>query len=854
MTLLIACSIASCGNTPSGPATPDSGSENAGFNTGKVTLTSAYSKAQDLGFEGTLEEFIEMISGKDGKDGVGIEEVKINNDGELTVVLSSGEIINCGNVKGADGADGITPTFRVEDGVLKVSYDNGKNWTTLANIQGADGANGTNGTDGKDGATPVLKVENGVLFASYDKGVSWSSLGVVKGEDGENGANGENGTNGTNGTNGITPEFKIESGELFVSYDKGVSWSSLGVVKGEDGENGANGANGTNGTNGTNGITPEFKIENGELFVSYDKGESWSSLGVVKEENGANGANGTNGKDGATIEKVEFDEEGRLVITLTNGTVLDPVELPKKEEHVHTFGDWINYAGNLNISCENRLFYRICTECKIIEWQSGSYEHHTFVTKTIAATCTAIGYDERTCTICGAVEILNETPVLGHVYPEHYAFDAEYHWKECTACGEANAKEAHIMEGEICIVCDPSVQPTEGILYEASLDGTYAEVLGYSGTATNIRIADKYMGLPVQNICNSAFRANQNITGVVIPDSVTSIGEGAFRNCSSLTSVVIGDSVTSIGERAFESCESLTSLVIGDSVTSIGSTAFLNCSSLASVVIPDSVTSIGWSAFLCCWSLTSVVIPDSVTSIGSDAFYGCSSLTSVTFDSGCAASVESSAFGGCSSALYTEYEFGKYIGDSNNPYQILIGLTNSNFTTYTIHKDTQIIASDVFKSCNRLTNISIPDSVTSISGYAFYDCGSLTSVVIGDSVTSIENEAFCNCSSLTSVVIPDSVTSIGNEAFCNCSSLTSVVIGDSVPSIGDEAFRNCSSLTSVVIPDSVTSIGSDAFYGCSSINDVYFTGTEEEWDNIVLEGGNQYLTDATIHLGYVPKE
>ena len=175
------------------------------------------------------------------------------------------------------------------------------------------------------------------------------------------------------------------------------------------------------------------------------------------------------------------------------------------------------------------------------------------------------------------------------------------------------------------------MEPTEGIIYDISDDGTYAAVVGYEGSATKIKIADTYEGLPVKVIYSKAFYENKTITSVIIPDSVTSIGDSAFYSCDSLTSVVIGDSVTSIGNSAFSGCSSLSSIVIPDSVTSIGYAAFYDCSSLTSVVIGDSVTSIGDGAFINCYRLTSIVIPDSVTSIGEYAFYYCSNLEDVYY-------------------------------------------------------------------------------------------------------------------------------------------------------------------------------------------------------------------------------
>ena len=265
----------------------------------------------------------------------------------------------------------------------------------------------------------------------------------------------------------------------------------------------------------------------------------------------------------------------------------------------------------------------------------------------------------------------------------------------------------------------------------------------------------------------SKFIGCRSLTSLVIPDSVTNIGDYAFEGCGSLSSLVLPDGVTSIGKCAFRECGSLSSLVLPDGVTNIGGNAFADCKSLRSVVIPNSVTSIGGGAFGGCKSLHSVVIPDSVTSIGDYAFSGCSALSSVV------------------------------IPDS-----------------------VSCIGNRAFSGCTSLSSLVIPDGVTSVGKYAFYDCSSLSSLVIPDSVTSIGFYAFRGCSSLSSLVIPDSVTSIGDEAFGYCTSLTSLVISDGVSSIGGGAFWGCKSLADIVIPNSVTSIGDCAFGGCNFPNDI----------------------------------
>lgn len=158
-----------------------------------------------------------------------------------------------------------------------------------------------------------------------------------------------------------------------------------------------------------------------------------------------------------------------------------------------------------------------------------------------------------------------------------------------------------------------------------------------------------------------------------------------------------------------------------------------------------------------------------------------------------------------------------------------------------------------------ITAVNIPYGVTSIGDSTFRGCSSLASITIPDSVTSIGYEAFFNCSSLASITIPYGLTSIGNSTFSGCTKLTSITIPDSVTSFGMWAFNGCTKLTNITIPDSVTSFKFATFSGCTALKDIYYTGTEEQW-NAISKGdgwnsgmGSNVSGGTKIHYNYVPE-
>jgi hypothetical protein len=259
-------------------------------------------------------------------------------------------------------------------------------------------------------------------------------------------------------------------------------------------------------------------------------------------------------------------------------------------------------------------------------------------------------------------------------------------------------------------------------------------------------------------------QTNQYIKGVILPESIESIGDNAFRGCRYLVSLNIPEGVTGIGDHAFYDCRGLDSIAIPEGVTGIGDYAFQNCYGLVSIAIPESVTSIGKGAFQNCSGLVgSFDIPEGITTIADSAFYGCSGLTSID-----------------------------------------------------IPDDVTDIGASAFRGCAGLTSIVIPDGVTSIEAFTFYGCTGLTSIDIPVDVTGIGTYAFAG-SGLVSLTITGSVTSIGNYAFQNCAGLAEVSfeLGTDPLIINASAniFSGCTGIGTLVFADTRVGLSGNPFPG-----------------------------------------
>ena len=333
-------------------------------------------------------------------------------------------------------------------------------------------------------------------------------------------------------------------------------------------------------------------------------------------------------------------------------------------------------------------------------------------------------------------------------------------------------------------------------------------------------------GLPV--IYGSTFSRSGIVGDLVIPASVTEIGNNAFSSCTGLTGeLVISEGVTSIGNEAFRDCSNLTgNLVIPDSVTSLGNGVFRGCSHFSSLTLSGSLQLIPDNAFRDCSGFRgNLVIPESVKEVKSYAFFGDSGFDGTLTIGDSVQAIRDGAFYNCSGLTGDLVIPDNVTSIGNVAFQGCKGMRG----TLSLGSSLITIGDNAFKDCSGFTDaLVIPDSVVSLGEGAFYNARGFSGfLTLSKSLVTINREAFRGCTGLTgALVIPDTVETIGNAAFLYTGFSGTLTLGNSVRTIGNEAFKDCKGLKGdLIIHDAIESIGSNAFNGCTGFNGVLSLGS-----------------------------
>jgi len=680
---MVACEFSESTSTPT-TSTEESGTEV------NATIMAVYEQATALGYEGSLEEFLALVQGKDGEkgeqgeagkdgvDGVGISKAEII-DGELVLTYTDGTSVNLGKVVGEDGKDGV-------DGAP------GKD--------GADGEDGVDGAPGKDGEDG----ENG--------------QDGVPGKDGEDGAPGKDGEDGEDGR-GIERTEINANGELIIYYTDG-TFVNLGKVVGEDGKDGVDGApgkdgeDGKDGQDGANGTACEHTY--GEWIeelaptcesIGYNT-RTCSTCGVVEYE-----FISEKGHELEILEvKVDTCEERKVMYYCTVCATVKYIEEAPTADH--NFVDYVcTVCGEYDVTPDEYFMfflrpdgtYAVTAKDKgdiptvvvlpstyndkpVTEIDTYAFSGSQSLTKIIISNnINSIGSDAfYNCRKLTEVIIPNSVTSIGH-----------FVFYDCGALSKVNYL------GTI----DEWAQIEFGTI--ESNPTYYAHNLYINNElVTNANLAN------VTKISPYAFVRCADITSLNIPNTVTEIGESAFGNCRGFSELTIPSSVIKIEESAFSYCGSLVKVNytgtidqwaqikfgnIGSNPTSISKNLYINdvlvieatlttatlisdyafyfCTDIASVTIGDYVTSIGRYAFGCCYGLKKIKLPKNLTELSDYMFSSCKSLTEIIIPDS-VTSIGWEAFFNCSS-LKTVY----YYGTEEDWNKISIGSGNSNLTDAT---------------------------------------------------------------------------------------------------------------------------------------------------------------------------
>ena len=407
-------------------------------------------------------------------------------------------------------------------------------------------------------------------------------------------------------------------------------------------------------------------------------------------------------------------------------------------------------------------------------------------------------------------------------------------------------------------------------------------ITGYGGSNGLVLIPSTIAGLPVTTIGDWAFYAT-SIANVLIPDTVTDIGDGAFFDCESLTNATLGNCVTNIGDWAFAFCPSLTSICCRGNAPTLGGENVLY-GNLATFYYLSGATNWGptfdghpailWNPDMpysysinsdgitltitsCTSSDNEMTIPDSinflpVTSIGNEAFFFCKSVTNIVIGNGIS-NVQDQAFNFCHSLTAITVDTNNLFFSSldgvlfDHSQMVLLQFPPGKAGSYSIPDGVTDIGEYAFGSSSELTGVIIPASVTNIEDSAFIissltsltalngvvnigdgsfaGCNNLTNILLPGSVLNIGDYAFSECDLLYSVTFLNSAANIGNYAFFSCTNLTYVALGTNLTNIGDSAFFRCFRLTDLIIPNTVTNIGAAAFTYCLGLTNVTIPGS-----------------------------
>lgn len=416
-------------------------------------------------------------------------------------------------------------------------------------------------------------------------------------------------------------------------------------------------------------------------------------------------------------------------------------------------------------------------------------------------------------------------------------------------------------------------------------EGTKRYIGNYQGNDEEAYVPETSATLLYEN----AFKDNVYVKNIYLPNTITYIGKNAFNGCISLKSVQMLN-VNTICENAFANCQNLTEITIPNKVITLTSTfsdcknlqkvtlhdniiellggVFANCTSLTNIDLPANLIDIDTAragdkgVFEGCTNLTNISFPSELENIGRNAFNGCASLTTINIP-GLVQNIGYKAFANCTS-LET-ISLGSVVRISSYAFDGCIVLQD-----FTFPLTLQYLEDYAFLECCSLTEIELPEGLLQLGTHVFYDCKKLAKVNVPHTVTHVgynpflgtkyynteanwDGELFCvdNCLLATKYLhnttkIKDNIRLIAEHALSN-GVMTAIEINELINEIPLNVFFCCYNLETIIIGANIKVVEYVAFQSCSLLQSIYYIGTQEQFEAIEIEEGNEYFTSATVY-------
>lgn len=310
----------------------------------------------------------------------------------------------------------------------------------------------------------------------------------------------------------------------------------------------------------------------------------------------------------------------------------------------------------------------------------------------------------------------------------------------------------------------------------------------------------------VVRIGTSAFK-HTYVTKVVLPPSITSMGNFVFWECRYLISVTLPPNLEVISPSTFYGCTKLESVNLPKTVKTIGPYAFYACNLSTPLEIPEGVETIGTQAYMCT-NIPEVKLPASLKTIGNECFARCPYLTKVVIPS---------------VNRWLRVKVGKNL--FNTTFYDLYEANGNKVQHVTLPADLDSFPANAFVRCGSLTSATLHDRVKVVGANAFYKCWNMAKFNLPESLRTIEPGAFMECKSTTDIMMPSKLEIIGDSAFRGCQWLQRVTFSGTPTAVGGDVFRDCSHLSQMTLPNGLTTVPNGMFYGCKALTQVTMPNT-----------------------------